>query len=459
MTYPDVSLSELVSDLAKESDLLGTFDSGDPGAGVEAVFSWSYRSLSPQAARTFRLCGLHPGPDVTVEAVASLIAESRPVAARALSELAIAHFLEEYRPGRFRFHDLLQAYAVKRATAEDAQLKRRAALGRVLDHYLHTAFAADRQLYPYRHPIDLGPPAAGVLLPTFADATAAVAWFRDEIATFPALTEYAAGNGWDTHAWQLPWAFATFLHRQGPWHDYVVSQEQGLAAAYRGGDPAAIARCERNVGRPYTLLGRTNEAGEHFTLSLRMCRELGDVMGEALCEDALTWLWGRHQRHADAIEHAERALVIYTRIDNRSGRARALNSIGWNQGRLGNYTEVLKSCTEALQLFRSEGNQVGEADTLDSIGYAYAHVGRLDEAVSSYEASVRLWRLLGDRYNVADLLTRLGDIHRSQGNVEDARTAWTEALAIFTELDVPDIEVVQARLDELGPGPVPTIQQ
>jgi tetratricopeptide (TPR) repeat protein len=386
--------------------------------------------------------------------VASLTAKPRPVATQVLGELATTNFLEEYRPGRFRLHDLLQAYAAKRVDVEETKSGQQAAVERVLDHYLHSAAAADRQLYPYRHPIDLDSPATGVAPRTFTDAAEAVAWFRDEIATLLALTTYAAGNGWDTRAWQLPWAFATFLHRQGGWHDYAVSQEQGLAAAYRSGDPVAIARCERNIGRPYTLLGRIDEAAEHYTLSLRMYRGLGDAMGEALCEDALTWLWGRHHRYADAIEHAGRALAIYTRIDNSSGRARALNYIGWNQGRLGNYNEALEPCTEALRLFRSAGNQVGEADTLDSLGYAYAHVGRYHEAVASYEASVRLWRVLGDRYNAADLLSRLGDVHRSQGNVEHARIAWTEALDIFTELGHPDVEIVQAKLNSLDPGPM-----
>ena len=36
---------------------------GDPRTAVRAVFSWSYRHLDADAARAFRLAGLHPGPD------------------------------------------------------------------------------------------------------------------------------------------------------------------------------------------------------------------------------------------------------------------------------------------------------------------------------------------------------------------------------------------------------------
>src|SRR5207249_6959234 len=43
---------------------LDGFDGGDQGTDLRAVFSWSYRSLGPAAARLFRLLGLHPGPDI-----------------------------------------------------------------------------------------------------------------------------------------------------------------------------------------------------------------------------------------------------------------------------------------------------------------------------------------------------------------------------------------------------------
>ncbi len=39
---------------------------------VRAVLSWSYDQLSPPAARMFRLLGLHPGPDISLSAAASL---------------------------------------------------------------------------------------------------------------------------------------------------------------------------------------------------------------------------------------------------------------------------------------------------------------------------------------------------------------------------------------------------
>ena len=87
----------------------------------------------------FRLLGIHPGPDISVPAAASLVGRPQPQARRLLRELARAHLTAEHVPGRYAFHDLLRAYAADQAHHAGSQAGRDAAIGGVLDHYLHTA--------------------------------------------------------------------------------------------------------------------------------------------------------------------------------------------------------------------------------------------------------------------------------------------------------------------------------
>ncbi len=53
-------------------------------ADVRTVFSWSYHALDHEPARVFRLLGLHSGPDISLEATASLAALDLDSAGRAL---------------------------------------------------------------------------------------------------------------------------------------------------------------------------------------------------------------------------------------------------------------------------------------------------------------------------------------------------------------------------------------
>src|SRR5262249_58391170 len=98
---------------------LDALDGGDPLSDVRAVLSWSYRSLSSNAARLFQLLGVHPGPDISTPAAASLAGLPLPTVRRHLAELTRANLIGEHVPGRYAFHDLLRAYAAEQAESTD----------------------------------------------------------------------------------------------------------------------------------------------------------------------------------------------------------------------------------------------------------------------------------------------------------------------------------------------------
>ena len=115
---PDFTLTTLAAELRDTRGRLDALTTGeDDATDVRAVFSWSYHQLSTPAARMFQLLGLHPGPDTTAAAAASLAGLDPGHARRLLRELTHAHLLTEHTPGRYTSHDLLRAYAAEQADA------------------------------------------------------------------------------------------------------------------------------------------------------------------------------------------------------------------------------------------------------------------------------------------------------------------------------------------------------
>ncbi|HEU4348253.1 MAG TPA: BTAD domain-containing putative transcriptional regulator, partial [Actinoplanes sp.] len=134
VTRPGLSLTTVadqVRDATRSLEVLG--GSEDRTTDVRAAFFWSYRQLSPPAARMFRLLGPHPGPGFRVAAAASLAGEPAPAARRVLAELAGAHLVTERAAGRFELHDLLRAYAIGLNREKDPPAARRDAVARMLD--------------------------------------------------------------------------------------------------------------------------------------------------------------------------------------------------------------------------------------------------------------------------------------------------------------------------------------
>jgi DNA-binding SARP family transcriptional activator len=448
---PAFPLAVFATQLRHTRDRLTALDAGDATADVRTVFSWSYQALSPAAARTFRLLGLHPGPDITAPATASLTAVSRQQASTALSELAAAHLLTEHSPSRYTFHDLLRAYAADQATTHDTETERHQALHRMLDHYLHTTYAADQLLRPVRMDmITLAPPRPGAAPEELADDQQAWQWLEAEYPVILAAIAQAAARGFDLHACQLLWTLLTFLDRRGNWHDSLAAQAVSLAAAQRLGNPAGQPFAHRALGAFYGRLGSYADADTHLHRALKLYRQLGDHAGQGAIHFLLATTRDRQGRYREALDHSQQALELYRAAGHQVGQARALNAVGSCSSLLGDHQQALAPCQQALALYRDLGDQMGEAGTLDSLGHAHQHLGHHRQAIECYRQALDLFRTIGHRYKEPVTLARLGDTHHAAGDHDAARDAWEQAQAIFEDLQHPDAEQVRHKLKALA---------
>ena len=445
-THPGFDLAVLAGQLRETRGGLDEFAGADSAADARAVFSWSYLQLDPEAAHLFRLLGLHPGPDISTVAVASLLGIPQQRVRPLLAQLAQAHLIVEHSPGRYAFHDLLRAYATEQANAIDTDDKRQAAIHRVLDHYLHTAHAADRVLAPRRDPITLTPPQPGVTLESPTHQSQAMAWFATEHAVLLAALDQAGATSWDTHTWQLAWSLANFLDWQGHWRDYAATQHTALAAARRLAVPSLQAGAHRILGRAYTHLSRFDRAHTHLRHARDLYQRCGDHLGQARTHHNLTLTFERQGRHTEALDHARMALELFRSIGHRHGQAEVLATIGWCHALLGDNHHALTSCRQALNLLQELDDHHGQAFAWDSLGYVHHHLGQHADAITCYQHAIDLFRELGYHTAESTALARLGDTHHATGNQDHARGAWQAALTILNQLDHPDARNVRTKL-------------
>jgi DNA-binding SARP family transcriptional activator len=201
---PDTPLTVLAGELAAEGDRLELLDAGgDPRSAVTSVFSWSYRHLPADAARMFRLLGLHPGTDWDRFAAGALTATNVTEAGRLLSVLARAHLIQPTGPARYGMHDLLRAYAVSLAAAHDDDETRHAALTGLFAYYQAAYAAAVECLAPGERHHWPDPATTDAPVPEFRDPGAARAWLDAELSSLTAVAAYTASNSWPGHAIRL----------------------------------------------------------------------------------------------------------------------------------------------------------------------------------------------------------------------------------------------------------------
>ena len=424
--------------------LLGSLQVRVDGAAV-AVPAARQRAL-PAAARLFRLLGIHAGPDISASAAASFAGVEPTRARQVLAELVRAHLIAEHGPGRYVFHDLLRAYAAELAHALDGDTALRAAIARVLDHYLHTAHAAAVLVNPSRTSLCITPPEPGVTNEHLAGHQQALAWFDAEHHVLLAAATLAAEAGFDRYAWQLPLAIGDYLDSRGHWQELAAIQRSALDAATRLGEVGGRAAAHRVLAGAYGQLARYDLARVHLADSLKLYCRLGDRAGQANVHLTRAWVSDLQERHAETLGHCERALALFEAISDQVEQARTLATIGWCHAHLGRPEEAREFCQRALALLRERGHRLYEAQSWDTLGYAEHQSGDHAAGVACYQRALGLFQEFGDRYSQATVLAHLGDARNSAGRTRAAREAWHEAVAILDALHHPYASTIRARL-------------
>ncbi|WP_340380341.1 BTAD domain-containing putative transcriptional regulator [Streptomyces sp. SS7] len=429
--HPDFPLAVLADELRETTGRLDALETGDLTASLRGVFATSYQALTPAARRLFALLGPAPGPDIGLAAAASL-AGLPPARARALlTELETAHLVEQHRPGRYRTHDLLRLYGTEIGDGEPAEA--RAALDRVTDFYLHTAFAAVSAIEgpdtPFRP--RLAPPVPGCTPMDAADRGTALEWFAAEHACLIAAQGTALSQGRHDAVWQLAWTLINFHLSGHHLEEYHALWHTALTAVAHLDDQGPRILTHWRYGHARALKGEFTDALAHLGNALGLAEDSADTAAQAHILRTLGWVWEQSGDCQQALEHSVRALHLYLSLDNTFWQANQLNAVGWLYAQLGRYEEAESHCEEALALFRESGRAGAEASTLDSLGYVAHRTGRWESALSHYEQALALFRSIGAAYDEADTLAHLGDTHEAMGHSGPARTAWRQALGLY----------------------------
>lgn len=201
--HPRFPLTAIVTDLRENQGNLDAFSGSDDTADVRAAFSSSYKNLSPAARKLFHLLCLHPGPEITAPAAASLAAIPVKDVRALLSELAHSYLIAESVPGRFVLHELLWAYSSELAHECESPEDRHRATQRVLDHLLLSVLEASALLDPGPAPTRAPAPSVIVQPESFVDRNRALRWLRLEYPTLCAAAVHAGKVGFPDHAWRL----------------------------------------------------------------------------------------------------------------------------------------------------------------------------------------------------------------------------------------------------------------
>ncbi|HEV8562249.1 MAG TPA: tetratricopeptide repeat protein [Actinophytocola sp.] len=429
---PQTPLADLIQDLRDESalwDLLSSGDDEETGA-VRTVFAWSYRALSTDAARLFRLLGLHPGRDFSSAAAAALTGFTTARARQLLDVLVGAHLLEQPDRDRFQFHDLLRAYAADQVRGEESPEDRHSTVVRLLTWYLHSADAAVAASMYARRRFPLDTPDRDMPLESFPNHEAALGWYDLERVNLVAATIAANNAGLYETAWRLPAILRGLFEYRHPFDEWFTTTRIGLSAARRVGDRTGEATLLFSLGKAHIQYGQLEDGLRSLEESLSIQRAVGDRLGaaESLAGAGLACL--RLRRLPEAETRFEQSREIADELGEIAHKAFSTHLLGntcFEQNRLGEAVEHLR---QAAEMLRAIGNRTMEIDALVFLARAQREHGRVDEAQASAVRALKIADETGDRVITALSLVELGRLHLIRSNPAEALKCFQQATVL-----------------------------
>lgn len=454
---PGLPLAEIAAAVRDASASLDAFaDRADPRTSTRTVLSWSYASLTAEAARLFTLLAIHPAASVPADEAAALAGLDLPATRALMDELVEANMAAERAGGRIWRHDLLRRYAAELLEAAGPPV-RDPAEKRLYEYLTPRAVAAARVLSPVRilPGVSDQRPAVPPGLSTEAEATA---WFDAGYETIMALVDRAPAWRYDSQVWRLAWALDHYLDRRGSWGELLAMGEAGLAAAGRSGDTADQVVMRRGVARALANLGDFDAAAAevHSALDTLAAYPGADPRFVSETYRQLSWVLSQQDDFPGALNAARAALDLHPDGSRDPVRAFALNAVGYCEAQLGLYDDALKHCTSALRLLERTTHRYGQADTWHSLGLIHSRLGHPVLAVQAHERALDLFRALGVRFAEADTSFELGLVYADLGRTALGRHYLETALRIFGELGhemAGAATEALTRLDLAGIGP------
>jgi tetratricopeptide (TPR) repeat protein len=251
-------------------------------------------------------------------------------------------------------------------------------------------------------------------------------------------------------------------------------------------DRLGTGRTLANIGLVHWQMGRYSEALEHQLRALSMARSVGDREGEGRTLSNIGLVHSRMGRYTEARQHLQAALAIFAEIGNRADESRALSNIGVVYLRQGCLSQALDCNLLALNAAREAGDVVSEGSALMTIGGIHSRLGNHPKARKHLRQSLNLVSAAGERSLEAAVLNEFGESasaadnpvlaishHRAAlaiandrrviyeqgrahtglacsyqklGHLTEARHHGESALAVFTDIGVPEADQARAQL-------------
>ncbi|MFF7592272.1 BTAD domain-containing putative transcriptional regulator [Kitasatospora purpeofusca] len=435
---PGWSIARLVEQLGGDRYRLDALRAGD--LAVESSFRFGFDQLDAEQARAFRLLAVPEVPDLSPGEVAAVLDRPAAAAEDLAESLVDCSMLEvAANPDRYRYHDLLRAFAQRlgrgdgagaQAAAEgpagagagagaEAQAERVGVLARLVDHH-HARVTAGPG----------APAAVGGGRAAAAGDYVAVGALVSQCAKLPRPAAGAA-PALDRLA-ELLLGVCLSVDSGRATRPLGHAANALLRSALEQGDRTAEARARLVLGRLLTEVGSASSALSELLRARDLCAAHG--LPEpllALAHGSLAACFVHLGRAEEAVAGFSAAVAVRERSGDRRALAAELLDLAGAFAGQGRYDAAGRVIDQSLLVSHELADHALEARAREALGSIAHDLGRHDAAVSHRRAALALTDP-ADHRRTGRILLRLVESLRAAGRGPEAVEAAERAVGALT---------------------------
>jgi transcriptional regulator with XRE-family HTH domain/tetratricopeptide (TPR) repeat protein len=386
--WPIQHLVDLLRDEERRLDSLGSDETGVRASIASSVrfLASSDRELDRQAANALPMLSVPDGSDLRTIVAAHLLDVPVRRADAILERLVDLNLLESTAPERYRFHDLIRAFARELAEETLSERERDEALARVLRLYITAAWAC----HTLTHPTSPRLKTATVHskpMPSFPDAAAALQWLDAEHRNLVDRVAQLSGTPVARTGLFPELALAMFGYYE-PRRRWVEMRELGrgtVALAEELGLSSAAAWLQHDAAIPEVENGDLESAVPLLATALKMFEAQNDLSGQSRCCSSLTYVLSHLGRVDEALEFGNRSLLLGQELGDKTLEGVAYIAVGSLYNQTGDHRRADEAFGHGIQLGKESGDPRSLFKRYINTGFSHLVVHRIDDAIAQVQ--------------------------------------------------------------------------
>jgi len=432
-SWPIQHLVDLLQDENRRLDSLGSDETG-VRANIASSFEFletSDRPLDREAARALPLLSIPDGPDLQTFVVARLLDVPARKADAILERLVALNLLESVAPERYRFHDLIRAYAREIAEATLSPAESEAAFERIIRFYIGFAWACQAKSHQASPRLALAT-VSHVPPPTVANVLKALQWLDSEqLNLLDRWQQLLASNlGTSPLVPELVLSLFGYQESRSRWVEMRDMHRDIVPLAEKLGLPLMAAWLQHDSAIPEAENGSFEVAVAHLLKALDMFRAVGDLRGQARCASSATHVLGRLNRLDEALELGNESLRLSQAIGDSTVVGVAHIALGGLYDRSGQFQQADESFRRGIRLAEEDGDLRSIGKRYLNTGFSHFLVGRTEDAIAPLVRSIEVGQQLGNDELESQGWQCLAAVYAIQGRYQEAHEGITEGLRL-----------------------------